>query len=205
MLKWADAEGFSWTLDGGRGLCNLFLESSAAAATNPSRQLVVVVFEVASVGSPSVLSAMVFRDPERREVRLMASRVGICPTTNNVFFGPSPEPPGIPVAGPPTSGTAQNTVRFFPGHQRHCGPCSREDCSPRACASHPAPPLWPATRTSKGTISVDITQDAKIKEQLKEASVLASVALSARTNRQDRLGANYSRGHQDSGWGKARQ
>jgi hypothetical protein len=85
MLKWADAEGFSWTLDGGQGLCNLFLESSAAAAR-------------------------------------------------------------------------------------------------------------PATRTSKGTISLDIStyDEAKIKEKLKEASVLASVALSVRTNRKDRLGANYA-------------
>ena len=37
MLKWADAEGFPWTLDAGQGICNIFLASSAAAAKMATR------------------------------------------------------------------------------------------------------------------------------------------------------------------------
>ena len=37
MLKWADAEGFPWTLDAGQGICNIFLASSAAAAKVATR------------------------------------------------------------------------------------------------------------------------------------------------------------------------
>ena len=52
-----------------------------------------------------------------------------------------------------------------------------------------------ATRkTAKGTISLDITtyKDEEIKEELEKTSVPTSVSLALRTNRKDKLGANWA-------------
>ena len=53
----------------------------------------------------------------------------------------------------------------------------------------------PATRSdTKGTISLDITsyEDAWIKKELEKTSVPTSVSLALRTNRKDKLGANWA-------------